>query len=40
LIQLPIKGNVEDGATIKSQDDAMKVVARFIQDIYPSLITK
>jgi EpsI family protein len=40
LIQLPIKGNVEYGATIKSQDDAMKVVARFIQDIYPSLITK
>jgi hypothetical protein len=40
LIHLPIQGDAEESATIKSQDDAMKVVSRFIQDIYPSLIVK
>jgi len=40
LIHLPIKGDVEEGTTTKSQDAAMKVVARFIQDIYPSLVVK
>lgn len=40
LIHLPINGDAEAGAAVKSQDDAMKVVARFVQDIYPSLIVK
>ncbi len=40
LIHLPIKADMGNGATIESQDDAMKVVARFIQDIYPSLMVK
>lgn len=40
LIHLPVRGDAEGGAPIKSQDDAMKVIARFIQDIYPSLVVK
>ncbi len=40
LIHLPIQGDAEQGAAVKSQDAAMKVVSRFIQDIYPSLIEK
>lgn len=40
LIHLPIQGDVESGASVKTQDDAMKVVSRFIQDIYPSLVAK
>ena len=40
LIHVPITGGVQQGASIKSQDDAMKVIARFVQDIYPSLVTK
>ncbi len=40
LIHVPIKGDAEEGTAVKSQDDAMKVVARFIQDIYPSLVEK
>lgn len=39
LIHVPIQGDTEQSA-VKSQDDAMKVVSRFIQDIYPSLIVK
>jgi len=40
LIHLPIQGDAEQGAAVKSQDDAMKVVSSFVQDIYPSLIVK
>jgi EpsI family protein len=40
LIHMPIKGDAEEGASVKSQDDAMKVVDRFIQAIYPALVVK
>ena len=40
LIHIPIKGDAEEGASVKSQDDAMKVVDRFIQAIYPALVAK
>jgi hypothetical protein len=38
LVHLPIPGDLGGGGTVKTQDDAMKVVGRFIQDIYPSLM--
>jgi EpsI family protein len=40
LIHVPIKGDAEQGATAKPQDDAMKVASGFIQDMYPSLVEK
>ena len=40
LIHVPITGDVQEGSAVKSPDDAMKVVARFVQDIYPSLVVK
>jgi EpsI family protein len=40
LIHLPIQPDAGQGAAVKSQDDAMKVITRFIQDIYPSLVVK
>jgi hypothetical protein len=36
LIHKPIKEGAVDAT--KSQDDAMKVVARFVQDVYPTLV--
>ncbi|HVM62828.1 MAG TPA: EpsI family protein [Verrucomicrobiae bacterium] len=41
LIHVPIrKIGVNDGATVASQDEAMKVADRFIQDFYPSLVER
>ena len=40
LIHVLVSGDVKEGAAIKSQDDAMKVVARFVQDMYPALVAK
>jgi hypothetical protein len=38
LIHMPIHDDAADGRAVKSRDDAMKVVSRFIQDIYPTLV--
>jgi len=38
LIHMPIRDDATDGGAIKSGDDAMKVVSRFIQDIYPTFV--
>ena len=40
LIHVLVRGDVQEGATIKSPDDAMKVVARFVQDMYPALVAQ
>jgi len=40
LIHVPVSGDVQEGGPIKSQDDAMKVVARFVQDMYPALLAQ
>jgi EpsI family protein len=40
LIHLPMRDDATEGAAIKSGDDAMKVISRFIQDIYPTLVNE
>jgi EpsI family protein len=40
LIDVPIRGEMDEGGTVKSEDDAMKVLAKFVQDIYPTMVEK
>jgi len=40
LIHMPVQDDAAEGGGVKTRDDAMKVVSRFIQDIYPSLVKK
>ncbi len=40
LIDVPVRGEVDEGGIVKSEDDAMKVMAKFVQDIYPTMVEK
>jgi hypothetical protein len=40
LIHMPLRDDVVGSGTAESEDDAMKVVAKFVQDIYPTLVNK
>ena len=40
LINVPIRSGMDGGGTAKPEDDAMKILARFVQDIYPTLVEK
>jgi peptidoglycan/xylan/chitin deacetylase (PgdA/CDA1 family) len=38
LIHIPVKKNPATGDAGKSEEETMKVVAGFVQDIYPTLV--
>jgi EpsI family protein len=38
LIDVPIRDDAGEGGNAKSEDDAMKVAAGFVQDIYPTFV--
>lgn len=40
LIHMPIQADLLEGSDIKTQDAAMQVVSKFIQDMYPFLVEK
>jgi EpsI family protein len=40
LINVPIRNDIGEGGTASSEDDAMKVLAGFVQDIYPTMVEK
>jgi hypothetical protein len=40
LINMPFQADVHQGSAIMTEDDAMKVVAGFIHDMYPFLMAK
>lgn len=40
LIHVPIINDATESKNVKTEDEAMKVVARFVQSIYPSLVQK
>ena len=40
LIDVPIRGEMEEGGTVSSEDNAMKILAKFVQDLYPTMVEK
>src|SRR6266446_2631116 len=40
LIDVPIRGDMDESGAASSEDDAMKVLANFVQDIYPTMVEK
>jgi EpsI family protein len=40
LISIPVTANVAQDGNVKPPEEAMKVVTRFVQDIYPTLVGK
>jgi EpsI family protein len=40
LIRVPIRNDTAEGGTAASEDEAMKIVASFVQDMYPTLVEK
>jgi EpsI family protein len=38
LIHVPLAGDSGQGGTAKTEDDAMKIAANFVHDVYPSMV--